>query len=718
MSAEVEAFSDFEIAHVLCIDIVGYSKLMTDEQSERLGTLNALVRQTEQFSQAEAAKKLILLPTGDGIVLVFFTTPQAPVECAVQLAQALRAFPEIPLRMGVHSGPINRVRDVNHKLNVAGAGINIGQRVMDCGDAGHILLSKRVAEDLAHFRRWRPHLNELGGCEVKHGVKIEVVNLCMGEVGNAAVPQKFLSKKSAPARKSMNQKFVLAAITLLVLLAAGFGFWKFARPKSIGPATATQIDSLAVKPLENLSGDESKEYFADGMTDELTTKLSQINALKRVVSRSTMMQYKRSPKSSAEIAREMNVGAMLEGAVVLSGNQARISVQLVDAGTEKTLWAQSYTQDLANIVQLQDRVTVEIANAIALKLTPGERTRLATARAVNPEAYQYYLRAKTEPQVTRESNDVAIGLLQKAVALDEHFAQAFAALATAYSGKSYFFEADKEWTTRAEEAAAKALELDPALPDALETRAELLWTPAHRFPHEEVITMARHGLAIAPNFSDLHEFLGGTYFHVGLIDEATAEYESLQRIAPGQAARFHLGLMELYRTHYKEAQDAIEKNPQGMVPSFVQYQLSLTLFYQGKIKEARAVIDQAKEKLPDESGVVTAQQGFFLAAAGDTVHAHEKIEEAIKVGENFGHFHHTAYAIATTYAALNENADALKWLRFAAENGFPNLTWFERDPALDSLRKDPGYVALINEMRPRFEKLKALADASPETASN
>ena len=717
MSAETQAGSDFEIAHVLCTDIVGYTRLMTDEQSERLETLNELVRHTPEFQRAEAAGKLLRIPTGDGMVLVFFTTPQAPAECAVQLAQALKSHPEIPLRMGVHSGPVNRISDLNERLNVAGAGINIGQRVMDCGDAGHILLSKRVAEDLAHFSRWRPHLHELGECEVKHGVKIEIVNLCTSEVGNAAVPQKFLAKKSTASRKSTKQKSVLAAIALLILLAAGFGVWKFARPRPLAPATATLIDSLAVKPLENLSGDDSKEYFADGMTDELTTKLSQINALKRVVSRSTMMKYKRSPKSSAEIAREMNVGVMVEGTVVLSGNQARISVQLIDAGTEKTLWAQSYTQDLANIVQLQDRVTVEIANAIALKLTPGEQTRFATTRVVNPDAYQFYLRAKTEPGLTRDSNDVAIGLLEKAVALDDHFVQAVAALAAAYSNKSYFFESDKEWTTRAEEAAAKALELDPALPDALELRASLLWTPAHGFPHEQVITIARHALAIAPNFADLHALLAGVYFHVGLIDEATAQYETLQRIAPGQEARFHLALMELYRTHYEQARLAIEKNPEGMVPSFVQYHISLTFFYEGKIKEARDVIERAKEKFPDESGLMAAQQGFLFAVAGDKLHAHEKIQEAIKVGQNFGHFHHTAYAIATTYAALNENADALKWLKFVAENGFPNLTWFERDPALAALRKDPGYIALINEMRPHFEKLKALADAPPGVAS-
>ena len=177
MTAAADQGAEFEIAHVLCTDIVGYSKLMTDEQTSRLRKLNELVQSNAQVRRADALGKLLRLPTGDGIVLVFFTSPQAPVECAVELARALQAYPEIQMRMGVHSGPVSRVNDVNRQANVAGAGINIGQRVMDCGDAGHILLSQRVAEDLAHFSRWRPCLHDLGECEVKHRVRLRLVNL-------------------------------------------------------------------------------------------------------------------------------------------------------------------------------------------------------------------------------------------------------------------------------------------------------------------------------------------------------------------------------------------------------------------------------------------------------------------------------------------------------------------------------------------------------------
>src|SRR5438552_6701545 len=177
MSAEVKKEIKLEIAHVLFIDIVGYSKLLIDQQRGLLELLNEIVRGTEQFRKAEANNRLITIPTGDGMALVFYNTSEAPVECALEISRAVKEHPELKLRMGVHSGPVSGVVDVSERANIAGAGINIAQRVMDCGDAGHILLSKRVAEDLEQFKDWRPLLHNLGTSEVKHGVRVHVVNL-------------------------------------------------------------------------------------------------------------------------------------------------------------------------------------------------------------------------------------------------------------------------------------------------------------------------------------------------------------------------------------------------------------------------------------------------------------------------------------------------------------------------------------------------------------
>ncbi len=738
MTAEPTNESELEIAHVLFMDIVGYSKLLVDEQTGVLRQLNGIVRNTDQFRVAEAADKLIRLPTGDGMVLVFFNSPETPVRCAVEIGKALKDCPGLGLRMGVHSGPVNKISDVNDRSNLAGSGINIAQRVMDCGDAGHILLSKRVAEDLEQHSKWRPHLHDLGECEVKHGVRVNVVNLCTGEVGNAELPEKFTRAKheqdaaavaadeaaTAAAGHAVaihRRRVALLAGSLLAMLAVGVGFWVFSQRKAATAAlpAAGRIESLAVKPLDNFSGDASKSYFADGMTDELITKLSQIGALKRVISRSTMMKYKLSPKSALEIARELNVAAVVEGSVVLAGNQARISAQLIEAANEKNLWSESYTRDVANIVSLQNEVALAIANAIEVKLTPGEKARLASARVVNPEAYDYYLRGKGGSWGTdKEATDAKIAILEKSISLNNTFAEAWAELSSAYSGKAYFLEAGKkEWEVKAEEALAKALELNPELPVALLARAHLLWRPSTGFQYEKAIAEVHRALAVAPNFGEAHYFLGAIYFHAGLIEEALREFERADEIDPGNPpAKFHLGMMALLQGRYNDAYPMMEENPTAMVRAWVECNIANALSFAGRRDEARARIEEAKAKFKDEGGILASMQAVFLAAAGDKTRAKEKIDEAIKLGEGFGHFHHTTHMIASAYALMDEPDLAMKWLVYTAENGYPNLTWFERDPNLAKLRKDPRFIEFLEKLRPRFERLKALA-ATPIPAS-
>jgi class 3 adenylate cyclase len=188
-----------EIGHVLFIDIVGYSKLLVKQQSELVRELNEVVSETNEFRQADAEGKLVRLPTGDGMALVFRTNPEAPAQCAMEVARALKSHPGIQLRMGIHSGPVNEVADVNQRANIAGAGINLAQRVMDFGDAGHILLSKHVAEDLEQYGHWQPHLHDLGECEMKHGIRVHVVNLYTDELGNPEMPEKFKRTDVEPA---------------------------------------------------------------------------------------------------------------------------------------------------------------------------------------------------------------------------------------------------------------------------------------------------------------------------------------------------------------------------------------------------------------------------------------------------------------------------------------------------------------------------------------
>ena len=271
-----ESSSDvkFEIGHVLFIDIVGYSKLLINEQSEQIQTLRKIVRGTEQLRLAEAQGKLMRLPTGDGGALVFRNSPEAPVLCALEISKELKNHPELHVRMGIHSGPVNEVTDVNEQANIAGAGINTAQRVMDWGDAGHILLSERVADDLEHYPQWRSLLHELGECEVKHGAHIGVVNFYSDEIGNSQIPKKLQVFKRG--RSLTRWSAIAAGLLLLVGIVAAF---EIVSKKSTKPASGVSEKSIAVLPFLNLSADKNDEYLSDGMTEELLNMLTRVKSL-------------------------------------------------------------------------------------------------------------------------------------------------------------------------------------------------------------------------------------------------------------------------------------------------------------------------------------------------------------------------------------------------------------------------------------------------------
>src|SRR6266576_1633378 len=386
MSSVPEPHLHLEIAHILCLDLVGYSKLLIDEQKELLQELNQVVRTTEPFSKAEAEGKLIRLPTGDGMVLVFTNNPEAPVECALEISQALQSHPKIKLRMGIHSGPVNPVADVNDQSNLAGAGINIAQRVMACGDAGHILLSKHFAEDLEHYAHWRSHLHDLGEVEVKHNVRIPIVNFYTDQVGNSAPPERI--RRSRAVRRFK----IVGLAGFVVLIALGVACWFLRRPgdKFTNQSAVIPEKSIAVMPFQNLSEDKANAYFADGIQDEILTRLSKIAALK-VISRTSTQKYKSAPDNLREIGRQLGVANLLEGSVQKIANAVHINVQLIRAGTDEHLWAESYNRKLDDVFGVEGEVATAIAEQLNAKLTGAEQKALADKPTQNAAAYDAYL---------------------------------------------------------------------------------------------------------------------------------------------------------------------------------------------------------------------------------------------------------------------------------------------------------------------------------------
>src|SRR5213082_1973375 len=425
MSSEADV--KFEIGHVLFIDIVGYSKLLIHEQLEYLEKLREVARATETFRMAQREGKLMRLPTGDGGELVFGTSPEAPVKCAMEIARELKKHPELRVRMGIHSGPVKGVTDLSEQGNIAGAGINTAQRVMDCGDAGHILVSKHVAEDLEHYARWQSYLHELGECEVKHGARISLVNLYGDSVGNADVPEKIKQARREQARASRDgRKRILVATSIVAAAVLGIGYWVFHQRRANDFATIP-VKSIAVLPFQNLSPDPQNAFFADGVQDEILTDLARIADLK-VISRTSVMQYKAGiARNARAIAQALGVANLLEGSVQREGGKVRVNAQLIDARNDTHVWAQTYDRDLADIFVIQSDIGKAIADELQVKLSPGEKAAIEKRPTYDVFAYDLYTRAKelvvdlTDPVASQQNLARAVMLLEEAVARDQHF---------------------------------------------------------------------------------------------------------------------------------------------------------------------------------------------------------------------------------------------------------------------------------------------------------
>src|SRR5262245_21520836 len=522
-----------EIAHVLFIDIVEYSKLLTDEQSEALQELNQIVRNTEAVREAEAAGQLIILPTGDGMALAFTGSVDGPAECALEVSRALRAQPSLPVRMGIHSGPVQYVRDANTRENVSGVGINIARRVMDCGDAGHILVSKRFADDLAQHRRWQPYLHELGDVEVKHGVVVSLVNLYAETIGNPTPPSRFGKIRgstrtfSKVTRKGLSVfaraififvglvivlSFLLAIVSVIFApaimrtldkrhvtspphvpaapsapslgdtiknaitkqitdeLQGELSRKKKAAVEPSLTSSAIPEKSIAVLPFENLSDDKSNAYFAEGIQDEILTRLSKIAALK-VISRTSTQKYKSAPDNLREVGKQLGVANLLEGSVQKAGNAVHINVQLIKAATDEHLWAESYDRELQNIFGVEGEVAGAIADQLNAKLSGNEKRELGARPTKNPDAYDAYLRGLAFAggvEDFRTSLLKSVQAFEQAVQLDPEFAVAWAQLPRQY-GLMFINNVDP--TPQRRDLARKALNTAMKLgPDLVETQ--------------------------------------------------------------------------------------------------------------------------------------------------------------------------------------------------------------------------------------------------------
>jgi TolB-like protein/Tfp pilus assembly protein PilF/class 3 adenylate cyclase len=698
MPPEPSSEVKFEIGHVLFIDIVGYSKLLIHEQSEELQKLKELVRGTEQFRRAEAEGKLLRLPTGDGGALVFRNTQEAPVLCALEISKALKNHPELQVRMGIHSGPVNEVADLNEQMNVAGAGINIARRVMDCGDAGHILLSKHVAEDLEDYARWRPYLHELGECETKHGGVISVVNLYDDEVGNPQLPEKLKEAQreraakaaaSRPAPTSRRKRLLIAAAALLIA-AVGTGFWIYSRQAPVTPSGK----SVAVLPFENLSRDPDNAYFAEGIKEEILARLSKVAALKVVSIRSTQ-QPKSSLTDLSQMAQKLGVETFLEGSVQRSADEVRVTVQLVRAQTDTHLWADTFDRKLTDIFAVESDIARAVADTLQAKLTGSEERAISAKPTENLEAYQFYLLGRHYwNRRTADGLRRALDQFQQAVDKDPTYGLAYVGLADCYLQlEEYASTPTSETLPKARAAALRALQIDDSLGEA-HTSLGLINTYSRQFREAE--KEYKRGIDLNSNYPTAHHWYSVYLLMQGRLDEAMAEIKRAQELDPlsrviGDQLAICYFLKGDLNAGIEQCRKIIELDPN--YPR-AHGHLGWAYLKQGREQEAMAELQTGVEV----SGRGSQELGFLGYGYGALGKRTEAMAVLTELKERYARRESLALYIAAVYAGLGDKDQAFAWLErdFQARTGTLNVIVFR--PNYDTLREDPRFADLLRRI--------------------
>ncbi|MGC2626887.1 MAG: tetratricopeptide repeat protein [Candidatus Udaeobacter sp.] len=696
----------FEIGHVLFIDIVGYSQLLINQQSEQLDILRKIVRGTEQFRVAQAEGKLLRLPTGDGAALVFRTTPEAPVLCALEVSKELKKHPELRVRMGIHSGPVNAVTDLNEQSNIAGAGINIAQRIMDCGDAGHILLSKHVAEDLEHYPRWKPYLHDLGECEVKHGVRVSVVNLYNDDTGNPALPEKFESarQKLTEAEPKLGKPMLLAigigALAVIAIFVSRFvpGMLRSNEEAKRAPAEALAIPekSIAVLPFDNLSRDPDNAFFAEGVQDEILTRLAKVADLK-VISRTSTQRFKSAPSDLREIAKQLGVMHIVEGSVQKANDQVRVNVQLINALTDAHLWADTYDRKMTDIFAVESEIAKTIADTLQAKLTGSEKQMMAAQPTSNTEAYELYHKGKSLWEKRSGDNiPKAIAYYEQAIARDPNYALAYAGLAKAYILAPFFAGADRlDAYSKAKDAARKALSLDSNLAEAHTSFGKVLFF--REIDLAGAMREYKRAIELQPNDATAHHWLGNdTLAALGRFDEAIAEGKRAIELDPlSPIINADLGVTLSYAHRFDESARQLRKTLE-IDPTFfyAHYNLGIVLQAQGDLSGAIAEYEKAKRLSDDPFTATFCAQA--KAYAGDKDAALRMLSDLDKISQQR---EVVGYLRALLYLSLNNKGEALRWLEQGyEERDGSNISWINVDPLLDSLHGEPRFEALVQKV--------------------
>jgi TolB-like protein/Tfp pilus assembly protein PilF len=703
MTPEGELKGRVQIGHVLIMDVVAYSTLLIDAQTRVLADLNRIVRETRGFRGGEVDGKLLCLPTGDGMALVFFDDPEAPIECAMQISTAIKSHPDIGLRMGIHSGPVNRTVDVNQRLNITGAGIDVAQRVMDCGDAGHILLSRRAADDLAPLPRWNPHLHDLGECDVKHGRKVSLVNFYTAEVGNPAQPNKCAfaaAGRSASALSSaLWKKPVLFAGAALFVIALVLAALIFSRPQLLPwwtNAGVATTQSIAVLPFENANSDPNTEYLSDGISEALINSLAELPQL-RVIARATAFRYKGKDVDPRRVGRELQVAAVLTGKVRQMQDALNVQVDLVNAATGAQIWGAGYDRKIADLVTIKQAIAQEVTAKLKLKLSSDEQRRLAKRDSSNAEAYRFYLRGRYFwNKRTPDGIKQAIEQFQQSIERDPNFALGYAGLADSYIALTFYnFAAPHETMPKAKESALKAMALDDTAAEPHASLANILvnydwnWAAAEK--------AFKRSIELKPDYATAHEWYAIHYLlNAGRLEEAVQEMKKALELEPASLImNSFMGATLYYTGRYDEAMEQCRRTIE-MDPNFAVPHWHLGLVYEQK-KLFDPAIEEFKKatSLSGGSPLMKAALGRAYAESQKKLEARQILGELNELSkQNYV----SSYEVATIYVALGDNEQAFQLLEKAyAEHSF-HLIRLNMSPYLKPISSDRRFQDLAQRI--------------------
>ena len=663
-----------------------------------MSEIKRIVRSTARIQQAEADGELVCVPTGDGILLVFFNDPEAPIECAIEISAAIKNHPEIRLRMGIHSGPVNQVVDVNERANVAGAGIDMAQRVMDCGDAGHILLSKRVADDLAPFPRWNPHLHDLGECEVKHGRKVSLVNFYTDTVGNPELPKKCALAKAKPL---LPRRRALIGATVLLILALVIGSLIFLRRTTLRPGTMTSsapqpnTKSIAVLPFENLSHDPDNAYFADGIQEEILSRLSKIADLK-VISRTSTQRYKSKPDNLLEIAKQLGVANILEGTVQKAADQVRVNVQLINAQNDSHLWADKFDRKLADVFAVETEIASKIADTLQAKLTGSEQQAISSRPTESSEAHQLYLRGRYfVGKRGAENLTKAVDYFNQSVAKDPNYALAYAGLSDCYDLLPQWSQMSRaEYVSKAKSAAIKALQLDDSLAEAHTSLAAALFSELN---FRESKREFERAIELNPNYAFAHYSFGYTVLPaLGEFDLAITELRRAVDLDPFSVIiNANLGYGYVVARRYPEAIAQLQKTLE-LDPNFwtTHRNLGEALELSGQLDQGITEYEKSYKFSNDDHALAYLAHAYALKGEREkALQLFTQMRELEQRGIVW------SFGFALVYLGLGDKSEAVNRLERSYQNKeAAKISLIKVEPLLDPLRGDPRFEKLANEI--------------------